>query len=66
VTLWLLAHVDLFFAVMSGPLVLKIVVESSVLDLRMINDTIRSLSKEFQTIRDNAMVEHTSFREALN
>jgi hypothetical protein len=50
---------------MSGPLVLKIVVESSVLDLWMMNDTIRSLSKEFQTIGDHAMVEHASFREAL-
>ena len=50
---------------MFGPEVLKIVVENSVLDLLTINNTIRSLSKAFREIGDNAMVEHESFRQGL-
>jgi len=51
---------------MFGPEVLKIVVENSVLDLLTINNTIRSLSKAFREIGDNAMVEHESFKQGLH
>ena len=51
---------------MFGPAVLKIVVENSVLDLVTINNTIRSLSKAFREIGENAMVEHESFKRGLH
>jgi hypothetical protein len=50
---------------MSGPFVLKIVVENSVLDLWTINMTIRSLSKEFASVGDHAMEEHASYLVGL-
>ena len=52
-------------AVMSGPLVLKLVVESCTLDVPTIPDTIRALSSEFREIGDEVMNEHPSYRRGL-
>lgn len=50
---------------MMSSLVLQIVVESSVLDLMMINEKIRSLSKEFRVIGSKAMEEHATYQKEL-